>query len=186
MAPPNGAAGSDGLLGRFLAHAEPGQAGLMRFLIDEGMVTSMVIREDEEHVHALPSQPMIDVRAALLMADGGEPFGDVALVGVIVVLAKIENEIYETWLNRHFQGMGLDECLDDLAQQEKLLFAFYLDGPEPARKIWIPNRFRDEFAGYQDRIADLPPWSMEAFDRARMGIIQRLPSVQDLWEACGG
>ena len=177
MVPPNEAPGGDGLLGQFLAHAQPGQAGLMRFLIDEGMVTVMVIREDDEHLQALPTQPMIEVRSALLIENR---------VGLVAILAKIENEIYETWLNRHFEGMGLDECLDDLAQQEKLLFAFYVDGPEPARTIWSPNRFQDEFARYQEAIGGMEPWSMPQFDQARMRVMQRFPSVQDLWGTLGG
>jgi len=170
------ARGTGNLLDQFLSHAEPGQATLMRFLIDEGMVTVFAVREDEEHVATLPAEPMIQARSALMITDQ---------VGLIVILARIEGEVYETWLNRYFEGIGLEECLDDLAQQEKLLFSFYVDDSEPARLIWMPNLQRDQFAEYQRAVAGLPPWSMEAFNMARMRAIQRFPSVQSLWEACG-
>ncbi len=164
------------LLDQFLLHAEPGQASVLRFLVDEGMITGFIIREDEEHVRALPTQPRIEVRSALLIEDG---------VGLVVVLARIEGEIYETWLNRHFEGHGMAECLDDLALQEKLIFSFYVDQTQPERIIWMPNLSRDSFERTLGLISPMEPWSMEAFDRARAGIFRRYPDVHSLWEACG-
>jgi len=164
-----------GLLDQFLQHAEPGQASILRFLVDEGVVTGFIIREDLEHLRALPSQPMIQVRSALLVEDG---------VGIVVVLARIEGEIYETWINWHFEGLGLAECLDDLAQQEKMFFQFYVDRSEPERIIWVPNFQRELFERILHLISAMEPWSMQAFDTARMSVLQRFPNVQSLWDAC--
>ena len=165
-----------GLLDKFLQHAEPGQASMLRFLVDEGMVTGFIIREDEEHIRALPAQPMIEVRSALLVEDG---------IGVVAILARIEGEIYETWFNRHFEGLGLAECLDDLALQERLFFGFYAGRPQPERIIWMPNHPRDSFERILHLISAMEPWSMEAFNMARMSVLQRYPDLQSLWEACG-
>lgn len=60
----------DPLVGRFLIHAEPGQTAAHRVLTDEGMVTASMLREDDDHVRSLPSQPMIETRSALFVEAG--------------------------------------------------------------------------------------------------------------------
>ncbi len=162
----------DSYVRKFLAIAQPGQANVLRFLTDEGVVTGFVIREDAEHIAALPAQPLIGMRSALLVEDG---------VGVVVVVFRIEGEVYETWLNHH-GGEWLSHCLDDLAQQERLLFQFFTDAPEPARVVWIPND-PGEFGRILAAASGMAPWSMAEFDAAKARVCERHPSVHALWDA---
>ena len=168
--------GGEAYIRDWLRTTDPGTAFSGRFFADEGIVTVFMIHEDHAHVAALPSQVMITVKTGFFVEDG---------VGVLAIAMRIEDQVFETWLNRHLDGR-LEESFEDLAQQEKLHFNFYVDDVKPARSIWIPNVERDTFARILEALNELEPWPMAAFDRARVRIEARFPSVQALWDGLGG
>jgi hypothetical protein len=165
----------DAFIRDWLRSTDPGTAFSGRFFSDEGLVTVFMIHEDHARVAALPSQVMITLKTGFFVEAG---------VGVLAIVMKVEDEVFETWLNRHLGGR-LEESFEDLAQQEKLHFNFYVDDVKPARSIWIPNVERDTFARILEAVNEFEPWSMAEFDRARGRIEQRFPSVQALWDGLG-
>lgn len=81
--------------------------------------TGLLIREDMEHIKALPRHPVIEARAGLFNE------GDVQL---LVIMVKVQGELYETWFNYHQRGGDTAKYLDDWVEQEHLAVIFF--GPK--------------------------------------------------------
>jgi hypothetical protein len=134
-------------------------------------VTCFIIHEDANHVQRLPKQVSIDVRATLI---------ERSAVGLVVVMLRIEGEIYETYWN--FHRLELRRCFQDMSTQEELLVSFLVDSMEPARTIWIPNPLQSGFGPLMEALAVMPPWTMEEFNKAKEELSLEYPTVQALWD----
>ncbi|MCU0274222.1 MAG: hypothetical protein MUE34_13410 [Acidimicrobiales bacterium] len=158
----------------FLAASSPGQAMVARFLTPEGMVSSILVREDEEHLEALGAEPLVEVRLGLL-ATGGVAF--------VVIMTELAGERYEAWIDAHNPAHA--GILEDLASQEVLLLQFFGDDPEPVRRIWVPNDSATAADRALSAVVSMPAWSAEDARAARHQLFDRYPSVAALWEAIG-
>jgi len=146
---------------------------------DQGEVweeTGLLIREDIEHIKALPRYPVIEVRAGMVNE------GNVQL---LVIVVQVRGELYETWFNYHQHGEDTEKYLNDWIEQEDLAVIFFSDtGLE--RSIRIRNLLSDLAQRALPLLREAEPWSMEDFDAARARLYERYPTVVDLWKALGG
>lgn len=160
-----------------LQHANPGQALMGLFDIDEGEVAAILIREEPETAARLPAEPEIYMRSGALLED---VFGTKVVVCALLAYVQGVECTYEVWLNYRNPGHRL--CLERLKRQQKLLFLFYVDGPEPVRRVYLPN----PFAGFATQVAaaaeTMPVWSMQQFDVARGIVKMRNPEPHILWD----
>ena len=136
--------------------------------------TCFLLHEEEARVHALPAQVAIEARAALIEIRG---------VGVVVVLLKVGEDLYETYWNYHIPEIR--ECFDDMASQGDLLIRFYSSGMQPTRTLSLPNTLRDTFAKIEEELSARSPWRMEQFDAAKAALAVDFPTVQALWNGIG-
>lgn len=134
-------------------------------------ITCFIIHEDADHLRRLPENLSIDVRCALF---------ERSAVGLVVVMLRVEGEIYETSWN--FHSPELRPCFQNLSTQEALLFRFFVDAVEPARTIWIPNPLRSIFSPLIEALAVMPHWTMEGFSNAKEELSREYPTVQALWD----
>jgi len=163
-----------------VAQSSPGTMIYEQFQVeDQGEVweeTGLLIREDMQHIKALPRHPVIEVRAGMLNE------GNVQLLAILV---KVQGELYETWFNYHQRGEDSEKCLNDWIEQEDLAVIFFSDtGLE--RSIRIRNLLSDLAQRALPLLRQAEPWTMEDFDAARARLYERYPTVGDLWKALGG
>jgi len=160
--------------------SSPGLMLYARFQAEsEGEVseqTGLLIREDMEHIKALPRHPVIEARAGLFNE------GDVQLLAIMV---KVQDELYETWFNYHQRGENSEKYLNDWVEQEDLAVIFF-SGTGLERSVRIRNLLSDLGRRALPLLREAEPWSMEDFDAARARLYERYPTVGDLWKALGG
>ncbi len=154
--------------------APPGTALYARIDAGQGWETAIFIREESARIAELGAGPRVEIRTALLVE------GDVALIPLFVRLGASHEKVYETWLNAHQTGGGM-QFLADLATQPRIAVILYGDrGRE--RAIQSPNLLRDSFAEILARVGPLPAWTMAEFDAARERLYTRYPSPGALWQ----
>ncbi len=147
-------------------------AGIARFKDEsDNIFTSIIIHEDTERVSRLPKEVPVRVRVGFIKARN---------VGLMVVMPKIHGELYETWWNYH--NPVYHECFRDIVRQDKLLLAFYIDSPEPARILWVPNTLKEIFKPAIEIILGMVPWTVNDFNVARETLYRKYPTPKDLWE----
>jgi len=157
-----------------LDSASPGQAALARVTIEgePAPLSVFLLREDDEHVFFLGDEVDVQIRA------GGFVEGDVFVAAIVVWIGDTQ---YEIWLNYHNREHRL--VFDDLAGQDRLLYAFIVDSETPRRMLVTPNtltRFiTDSIAESRRR----PDWTMDAFNAAKAILQAKYASVMDLWNA---
>jgi hypothetical protein len=157
----------------WMKSAEP---GTMAYAMQQTAVTGpwtigFLVREQLWRVQGLGRNPEVELRCGVFEQDG---------VLLIVMLAKISGELYETWFNYHQAGNRGEQYFRAVIEQPALTFTFFT--PEPTRMIQINNRFGEFFAQALERIARLKPWSMREFDEARAQVYARYPTVAKLWK----
>lgn len=133
-------------------------------------ITCFTIREDSQHIASLPKQVSIEVRCGLIKESN---------VGLFAVMLRIESEIYETWWN-WCNPLG-ERCLRNIAKQDKLVIAFFVNSTSPARTLWTPNTLRETFEAVMVELSGMKRWEMAAFDNARERVYGRYSSPQALW-----
>ncbi len=158
----------------FIQKAPPGTALYARINVGQGWETAIFIREESTRIAQIGPGPRVEIRAALL-DEGG-----VALIPLFVRLGASHEKVYETWLNVHQTGGGM-QFLKDLASQPRIAVILYGDcGRE--RAIQSPNLLRETFAQLMFEVVRLPPWTMAEFDAARGRVYARHPSPGALWQ----
>lgn len=140
-------------------------------------VTAFLIREESSRIARWKRRKVqVQLRAAML------PVGDVIPV---VFMARLGDEIYETWLNVHQEGGDGFGYLRDLATQDQVHFILYGDGGRREGKVSVLNSIQG-FAGETlKEVEQSRAWSMREFDAAREHIYEKYPTVADLWKALG-
>lgn len=134
-------------------------------------VTCFLIHEDSQHIRRLPKQVSIDVRSTLFKRSG---------VSLVIVMLRIEGEIYETYWN--FHNSTLRRCFQDMSTQDELLVSFFVDTAEPTRTISTPNSLRSGFERLMESLADVSPWTIEEFNKGKEELSREYPTVQALWD----
>lgn len=152
--------------------AEPGTMIYGRARFDGGAwETALYVREEKRYIDGFGRAPVVELR--WMSVDDGS--------GVVLaaLLMRIDNELYETWLNYHASGSA--EAFADLASQDRIAILLYTRRRE--RQIAIANNLKLAVANSAEACRSRPAWTMQAFERARVRLYQRLPSVQALWDA---
>lgn len=154
--------------------ANPGQAALARVTIEgePAPLSVFLLREDDEHVFFLGDEVDVQVRA------GGFAEGDVFVAAIVVWIGDTQ---YEVWLNYHNREHRL--VFDDLAHQDRLLYAFIVDSETPRRMLVTPNSLMRFITDSVAESRRQPDWSMDAFNAAKSALQARYASVVDLWNA---
>ena len=150
----------------------PSSAGYARFRNSSGKEgTCFLIHEDSQHIRRLPKQVSIDIRSTVFKRSG---------VSLVIVMLRIEGEIYETYWN--FYNPTLRQCFHDMSTQDEVLVSFFVDTVEPMRTISTPNVLRSGFERLMESLAGIEGWTMEEFNRRKEELSREYPTVQALWD----
>ncbi len=155
----------------------PGTMIYARVTLNGKDVTAFLIREESSRIARWKRRKaQVQLRAARLS------IGDVLPV---VFMARLGDEIYETWLNVHQEGGDGFGYLRDLATQDQVHFILYGDGGRREGKVSVLNSIQEFARNTLKELQESPAWSMKDFDAAREHIYKKHPSVADLWKALG-
>ncbi len=138
---------------------------------NKGWETALLVRETPDYVGKLGKNPVIELRAGMLIESG---------VALTALLMGIGDDLYEAWFNYH----AAQESFADMATQERIVIAFYT--PSKARQIAISNNLRGFFEDAISKARTLRRWTMRDFDSAREKVYSKYPQVTDLWDAIRG
>lgn len=136
------------------------------------------VREESRRIAALGSPVETELRAAAEWIERR-----VLVVPLVLRLGPLDpagENLYELWLNAHANDMP---SVFALARQSRLVTRLFGDGCALERTIACPNSRRGFFVRAASLAADVPPWPMDDFDRAKEDLQARFPSVQSLWES---
>lgn len=153
-----------------IKQAPPGSCIYATATIDDTRYTALFIREERIRIAALSNSP-VAIRAGI--------FNEKAAT-LVVLIADINNEKYETWWN-FYQPEGAEpfELMTTQAQFSILFFS----ATKMEKSISIPTRHAEFFTRAIAEIRDRAPWSMSDFDQARKVVEARYPTVAKLWRA---
>ena len=132
--------------------------------------TVFYIREDSEHIEAIPPNPPIEMRSGVMEERG---------VVLIPILIKLNDELYECWLNYCTQGGK--EALQALASQEQNVVLIFKDKGKQERSIGFNNSCKNTFALILEGVSKKPTWQMKEFDAAKENLYRWFPKIKDLW-----
>ncbi len=156
-----------------LLRSAPGTGTFAPGNVEGKPATIFIIREDLQHLSKFPSNEVdVHLRSSLISLNN---------VALLPVLIKIDTELYETWWNWH--NPYAQKCFLNILSQEKLLFSFYIDQPQPKRIIQLPNLLKSDFKTYHDYLTKMQLWAMQDFDNARNILYKTVTSPQALWDA---
>jgi hypothetical protein len=157
-----------------MATASPGAMIFGRVIADPatGWQTGLFIREDRDHIDRLGKNPVVELRAGL-MVEGR--------LGLVAVMARVNGrDLYESWWNYHAPGNRA--CFADLAGATTLPILFYTRRRERVIGVaCLP--LAAFFQTATKRLEAMRPWAMADFDRARERVYQRYPDPETLWAA---
>lgn len=158
---------------KWIKDSEPGTMAyaMQQTAADGPWAIGFLVREQAWRVKGLGQNPDVELRCGAFEQDG---------VLLVVVLAKISGELYESWFNYHQTSNLGDQYFRAMLEQPALTFTFFT--PEPAKRIQINNRTGAFFTQALERAAQLPPWSMRDFDAARDKVYARYPTISKLWK----
>lgn len=160
-----------------LRQMPPGSALYSRELLSDRWEVAWLIREETERIKKLGDNPEVEFRAGLIYQD------EVALIPVLVRIGPETREsIYETWINVHQPEDGF-RYLRDLSAQDRIVLHLYGDGCRLERTLKVSNQLQGFILETLNRIKNVPPWPMLAFDAAREKLYKRFPDVLLLWKA---
>ena len=145
------------------------------------------IRESSAAIDAVGDTPTIEWRAGALVE------GNVLLV---VVLFKAGDAIYETFWDdykerREIRGINGDEDFDlpardslfeMMATEPFVELLFFGDSGEVERSLHVPNGLRSFFAETIQQARAWTPWTPEAFEAAKLTLVENYPKVAELWK----
>jgi hypothetical protein len=164
--------------------------GRIKFAPDAPWEVAWYVREESRRIAAL-GHPDIEFRAGALeqRVQGQE----VLLLPIVVRIGPERAEhVFEAWLNVFADdGKGFPE-LQSLNAQDRLTLHFYGDQPmgrragggwAPERSLVVSNQLKGFAGQVLTRLRHRPPWSMQAFDRARAQLEARYPTVMALWQS---
>jgi hypothetical protein len=157
----------------WIKNAEPGTMAyaMQQTAVDGPWQIGFLIREQKWRVQGLGQNPDVELRCGVFEQDG---------VLLVVVLAKISGELYETWFNYHQTSDLGDPYFRAMIDQPTLTIAFFT--PDPTKMIAINNRTGNLFVQALEKVQALRPWSMHQFDTARDKVYTHYPTVAKLWK----
>jgi len=161
-----------------IKRAQPGTMiyGRVKTAADATWQTVLYIREDNQHIKAVPPNPTVEMRAGVM---------DVAGVILIPILIKIAGELYESWLNYHATGGSGQAALQELATQEQNVVLFFGDAGTQDRSVGFRNSSAKTFALISEGLKNKPAWTMAEFDSARQSLYRSYPELKNLWRELG-
>lgn len=152
--------------------AQPGMMiyGRVKQSLEASWQTVFYIRDDAEHIKAIPPDPPVEMRSGVM-----DEYG----VVLIPILIKLGNDLYECWLNYYAEGGK--EALQSLATQEQNVILIFGDKGQQERSIGFKNSLSKTFALILEGAQKKPAWGMKDFDRAREKLYRWYPKVKDIW-----
>jgi hypothetical protein len=155
-----------------IKHGRPGMMifGRVKQAISSPWQTVFYIREDYQHIKAIPPNPIIEVRMGIMYQDN---------VYLFPLILKLAGEIYECWFNYHASGVA--EALGCFSRQEQNVILIYGDSLKQERSIAFKNSQKEAFCAITDVLKNNPVWSMVEFDQARNKLYALYKSPQELW-----
>jgi hypothetical protein len=153
--------------------AQPGLMlyGRVKQSISDPWKTVFYIREDDEHIKAIPKNPPVELRIAVMKED------DVLLMPTLI---RLNNTLYETWFNYETVGKL---SIADLTQQDMMILLIFGDKRQQERSIAFKNSVRATFDSFLQirRESKIPSWTLSEFDAAREKVYTKFPTPKALW-----
>lgn len=137
--------------------------------------TIFYIREAAEIFKKIPKSPDIYTVGAAFEIE------DVVVSVIYLKIDRIDECLYEMFVNYYVSDGDGERAMYNLSVQDKIKLCFMTDNPDVERIIEIENGFKS----YAKQIKEgaqkyYPGWSMQAFNRAKIKIIQEYPG-RSLW-----
>jgi len=153
-----------------IAGAQIGAMIYSRAKLDAGgdWQTVFLIRESRDFVRGLGKAPVIELRGGVI---------EDARAVLVVVIAQIAGELYETWFN-YYQANGAAH-FQDLQRQAQIALVFFT--PQRARAVAVRNGLADFFKDAARRAVARGAWAMQDFDAAKDRAYSEFPEVRNLW-----
>jgi len=96
----------------------------------------------------------------------------------------IANQAFEIWWNWH--NPVLRSIFKRLFDQDEVIIGFVSDRVKIEGTCRIPSPIKGTLRACRSQLTAAPPWTMEAFDRARVVVEQEYSTPVALWHALGG
>ena len=172
-------------LEEMLASSSYGTTFIVPTITGEGSFWSFIIHDKIEVIRSIDGiadesgrvDGCSEARCAALIASDS----DTARVVVVAFLFKFETdppEVYSAFMNPMDQYV--EELLDDLARQDRLVIEFYDD--ERIISVTCENRIKESMEGTLASLADISPFTEDAFDLAIESLLSEQPDPVLMWE----
>ena len=139
-------------------------------------MVAFMVREPKETCDKLPRQVPVEWRSGVV------GYGNVFPV-IVMAYFKPLDTIYEFWFN-FYHPEPETEPFDLLAAQPFIYLMMFNHGPEALRNYTFVNNIGHFFRGTRTILSNLPPWTDEEFNLAKLALMQKL-SVEDIWSKLG-
>jgi transcription termination factor NusB len=172
-------------LEEMVASSPYGTTFIVPTITGEGSFWSFIIHDSVEIVKSIDGiadetgsvDGRSETRCAALMASDY----DTARVVVVAFLFKFETdppEVYSAFMNPMDQYV--EELLDDLARQDRLVIEFFDE--KQICSVTCENKLRDSIRATLASLADLSPFTEDAFDLAIDELLSEQPDPVLMWE----
>jgi len=171
-------------LEEMVASSPYGTTFIVPTVSSDGSFWSFIVHDNVKVIESINSiankagrvDDCLEIRCALITSDPAS--SEAVIVAFLFKFETAPPEVYSAFMNPMDQYVK--ESLQDLALQDKLVFEFFDN--ERVASVSCENRFKAKISEVLALLADISPFTEDAFDIAVDELLSRKPDPALIWE----